>query len=497
MKLHRSFLSAVLSGILAIGLLAGLCLAAPPAEDKNNQTSKTGVGNGSGTSTSTGTAAGAAAGTSSNTNNQTAANNDKKQTEKIPLADLQRFTTVVEHIKNYYVKSMEDPVLFENAMRGMLAGLDPHSAYLDKEDYADLKAMTTGKFGGLGIELIPEDGLIRVITPVDDTPAQRAGIQAGDIIVRLNETPVKGLSLREAIEMMRGEKGTPITLTIIRQGESKPLKIVVTRDTINVRSVRNEMLEDGFGYVRVSQFQSNSGDEFVASVQNLKKTAGGKLKGLVIDLRNNPGGVLESSVQVADAFLDREKLAYDALIVYTKGRLAGGQIKEKAHSGDILNGAPIVVLVNGGSASASEIVAGALQDHHRAVVLGTQTFGKGSVQTVFPLKDNRGLKLTTMLYYTPAGRSIQADGIKPDITVQNLKVPSPDADASSLLIREEDLRGHLENGGGQPVKKTNPATAAKDKDKKELPLMTRDYQLFEALNILKGLSLVSNHKKGE
>lgn len=483
MKLHRSFLSVMLSGILAIGLLAGPCLAASSAED--NKSSKAGSSNGAATSTGT------------STNTQSSATSDKKQNEKIPLADLQRFTTVVEHIKNYYVKSMEDPVLFENAMRGMLAGLDPHSAYLDKEDYADLKAMTTGKFGGLGIELIPEDGLIRVITPVDDTPAQRAGIQAGDIIVRLNETPVKGLSLREAIEMMRGEKGTPITLTIIRQGEPKPLKIVVTRDTINVRSVRNEMLEDGFGYVRVSQFQSNSGDEFVAAVQNLKKTAGGKLRGLVIDLRNNPGGVLESSVQVADAFLDREKLAYDALIVYTKGRLSGGQIKEKAHSGDILNGAPIVVLVNGGSASASEIVAGALQDHHRAVVLGTQTFGKGSVQTVFPLKDNRGLKLTTMLYYTPAGRSIQADGIKPDITVQNLKVPSPDADAASLLIREEDLRGHLENGGGQPVKKASPTTASKDKDKKELPLMTRDYQLFEALNILKGLSLVSNQKKGE
>jgi carboxyl-terminal processing protease len=476
MKLHRSFLSVVLSGIFALVLLAGTCLAATNAEDSKteNNTNST-----------------------SKKSSDSSASNDKKQIEKIPLADLQRFTNVVEHIKNYYVKSMDDADLFENAMRGMLAGLDPHSSYLDKEDYADLKALTTGKFGGLGIELIPEDGLIRVITPVDDTPAQRAGIQPGDIIVRLNETPVKGLSLREAIEMMRGEKGTTITLTIIRQGESKPLKIPVTRDTINVRSVRSEMLEDGFGYVRVSQFQSNSGDEFVTAVQNLKKTAGGKLKGLVIDLRNNPGGVLEASVQVADAFLDREKLAHDALIVYTKGRLLGGQIKEKAHSGDVLNGAPVVVLVNGGSASASEIVAGALQDHHRAVVLGTQTFGKGSVQTVFPLKDNRGLKLTTMLYYTPAGRSIQADGIKPDITVQNLKIPSPDADASSLLIREEDLKGHLENGSGQPAKKAVPVTnAAKEKDKKELPLMTRDYQLFEGLNILKGLSLV-NQKKGD
>ncbi len=480
MKLHRSFLSVVLSGILTLSMFTEVCLAASTTE-----------GSQSGSKIENNAETKAKDNNQNSKGQESSASADKKTNEKIPLGDLQRFTTVVEHIKNYYVKSMDDSVLFENAMRGMLSGLDPHSAYLDKEDYAELKEMTTGKFGGLGIEVIPEDGLIRVITPVDDTPAQRAGIQPGDIIVRLNDTPVKGLSLREAIEMMRGEKGTTINLTIIRQGESKPLKIAVTRDTINVRSVRNEMLEDGFGYVRVSQFQSNSGDEFVTAVQNLKKTAGGKLKGLVIDLRNNPGGVLEASVQVADAFLDREKLGHEALIVYTKGRMNGGQIKEKAHSGDILNGAPIVVLVNGGSASASEIVAGALQDHHRAVVLGTQTFGKGSVQTVLPLKDNRGLKLTTMLYYTPAGRSIQADGIKPDITVQNLKVPSPDADANaSLLIREEDLRGHLENGGGQPAKKT-VATKDKDKDKKELPLMTRDYQLFEGLNILKGLSLVN------
>lgn len=485
MKVYRSFLSLVLSGILTLCMLTGVSFVNASEDKALNKTkseSKTE----------------AKAADSNNKNgpesSEISVNTDKKTNEKVPLADLQRFTTVVEHIKNYYVKSLDDSVLFENAMRGMLSGLDPHSAYLDKEDYAELKELTTGKFGGLGIEVIPEDGLIRVITPVDDTPAQRAGIQPGDIIVRLNETPVKGLSLREAIEMMRGEKGTTITLTIIRQGETKPLKIPVTRDTINVRSVRNEMLEEGFGYVRVSQFQSNSGDEFIAAVQNLKKTAGGKLKGLVIDLRNNPGGVLESSVQIADAFLDREKLGHEALIVYTKGRVAGGQIKEKAHSGDILNGAPIVVLVNGGSASASEIVAGALQDHHRAVVLGTQTFGKGSVQTVLPLKDNRGLKLTTMLYYTPAGRSIQADGIKPDITVQNLKMPNPDTDAVSLLIREEDLRGHLENGSGQPAKKPN-ATALKDKDKKDLPLISRDYQLFEGLNILKGLSLVGQGQK--
>lgn len=425
---------------------------------------------------------------------------EKVSNEKLPLADLQRFTTVIENIKNYYVKPVDDSVLFENAMRGMLSNLDPHSSYLDKEDYEELKAATTGKFGGLGIEVVPEDGLIRIISPIDDTPAQRAGLQSGDIIVRLDETPVKGLSLREAVEKMRGEKGTAITLTIIRQGETKPLRISVTRDTINVRSVRSEALEDGFGYVRVSQFQSNSADEVVQAVQKLKKDNGGKLKGLVLDLRNNPGGVLDSSVQMSDAFLDKDKLKYDGVIVYTKGRMSGSQMKEKAHAGDILNGAPMVVLVNGGSASASEIVAGALQDHHRAIVLGEQTFGKGSVQTVIPLKDNRGLKITTALYYTPAGRSIQADGIKPDITVQALKVPKAEGEAQSgLMLREEDLRGHLENGGTQNGQKkptaapatVTPAATTKDaKDIKDQPLVNRDYQLFEALNILKGLSLL-------
>lgn len=418
-------------------------------------------------------------------------NTSSPNNEKLPLTDLQRFTTVIEYIKNYYVKSLDDSVLFENAMRGMLSNLDPHSAYLDQEDYADLKASTSGKFGGLGVEVLPEDGLIRVISPIDDTPAQRAGVQAGDIIIRLNETPVKGLSMRDAIEMMRGEKGTNITLTIIRQGESKPLKITVTRDTINVRSVRSETLEDGFGYVRVSQFQSNSADEFIQAVQTLKKNNKGKLNGLVIDLRNNPGGVLETCVQMADALLDREKLKYDGVIVYTKGRMSGSQLKEKAHGGDLLNGAPVVILVNGGSASAAEIVAGALQDHKRAVIVGTQTFGKGSVQTVLPLKDNRGLKLTTALYYTPAGRSIQANGIKPDIFVPAVKIPNQEIETSVFALREEDLKNHLENGNSNSEAKkpapTTSTTASKEKDKgKELPLIAKDYQLYEALNVLKG-----------
>jgi len=426
--------------------------------------------------------------------------------EKLPLADLQRFTKVIEYIKEYYVKPVKDDALFENAMRGMLAGLDPHSSYLDTEEFSELKTSTSGKFGGLGVEVLPEDGFIRVISPIDDTPAQRAGIQAGDLIIKLNETPVKGLSMREAIEMMRGEKGSKITLTIIRQGENKPLLISVTRDTINVQSVRSKMLDDTFAYVRVSQFQGNSGDDLTRAIQTLKKNNGGNLKGLILDLRNNPGGVLDSAVQIADAFLDRDKLKqYEGVIVSAKGRLPGSQIKEKAHAGDLLNGAPVVVLVNGGSASASEIVAGALQDYRRAVIVGTQTFGKGSVQTVLPLKDNRGLKLTTALYYTPAGRSIQAMGIKPDITVQNLRIPEPTdkEDPNVFRIREEDLQGHLANGNDKSAGDKNkavekpgastrvpaPVASAPGTTIPSPNLLYTDYQLHEALNVLKGLTL--------
>lgn len=425
------------------------------------------------------------------------ANAAETKEDKLPIADLQRFTKLIEYIKEYYVNPVNDETLFENAMRGMLSGLDPHSAYLDTEEFSDLKANTTGKFGGLGVEIMPEDGFIRIISPIDDTPAQRAGVQAGDLIIRLNETPVKGLSMREAVEMMRGEKGTSIVLTIIRQGENKPLQITVVRDTINVQSVRSKIIDDHFIYVRVSQFQSNSGDDLTRAIQTLKKSQGAKIQGLVLDLRNNPGGILDSAVQIADAFLDRDKLkSYDNLIVYTKGRLPGNQLKEKAHAGDILNGAPMVVLVNGGSASASEIVAGALQDYHRAIIVGTQTFGKGSVQTVLPLKDNRGLKLTTALYYTPAGRSIQATGIKPDIVVNNVKIPEPNEkeEVNSFAIREGDLQHHLANGNkgtestkAQPEDNTEKGKTASNSS--STPLMHTDYQLHEALNILKGLVL--------
>lgn len=407
--------------------------------------------------------------------------------ENLPISDLERFTTVIEHIKNYHVAEVEDKVLLENAIRGMLTNLDPHSAYLDKEEFNDLKVSTSGKFGGLGIEVTLEDNFIRVISPIDGTPAEKAGIKSADLIIRIDDKPVKGLSLREAVDLMRGAPGSEILLSIVRQGEPKPLRIKLIRDIINVKSIRSEIMDDEYAYVRISQFQDDTGNEFAKSLNSLQKQIKKPIKGLLLDLRNNPGGLLDASVNVTNVLLDKEKLKHDGLIVYTKGRF-NSQIKEKATSNDMLKKAPVVVLVNGGSASASEIVAGALQDHKRALILGTKTFGKGSVQTILPLKDQRGLKLTTALYYTPSGRSIQATGITPDLIIEDLDIPKPkDNELDDLLLKEADLQGHLENGN----LKSKKDNAKKSKDKKqEIPLIQRDYQRYQALNILKSLAVM-------
>jgi len=417
-------------------------------------------------------------------------------TNKLPIDDLQRFTTVLENIKNYYVNPIEDSVLFNNAIRGMLSGLDPHSAYLDKDEFADLKVSTTGKFGGLGIEVTLEDGFIRVITPIDDTPAKRAGVEAGDLIIRLNDTAIRGMPLRETVDLMRGKPGTSIELTILRKQSAKPLKITVIRDVINVQSVRHEILENNNAYLRISQFQNDTGEEVIRQLRTIKKTVGNSLSGLILDLRNNPGGIFESSVAIANTFLDKDHLNYDGLIVYTKGRLAKSEIKEYAKGKDILNNLPIVVLINGGSASASEIVAGALQDHKRAIILGTKSFGKGSVQTVLPLKENRGLKLTTALYYTPAGRSIQATGITPDLLVENISVPIDNKEQDMASLKESDLQGHLlrNNAEADTDRRSNNNTDStitiedpKGSTKHKVPLINKDYQLHEALMVLKAM----------
>jgi len=335
-----------------------------------------------------------------------------------------------------------------------------------------------------------EDHYIRVITPIDDTPAQKGGIKAGDMIIKINDTPVKGLSLRRAVEKMRGKPSTEVELTILRPHTNQPLKMTLTREIIKVQSVRKKVMEQHYGYLRISQFQSHTANDLIDAIKALKKETSGQLKGIILDLRNNPGGVLEASVKVSDAFLDKKKLTKNHLIVYTESRIPSSEIKEYATNGDILAGLPIVVLVNNGSASASEIVAGALQDHQRALVLGTPTFGKGSVQTVLPLKDQRGLKLTTALYYTPLGRSIQATGILPDIEVENLLLTASEHQEPSWVnLKERHLTGHLSNGSADPNEVTLPPESAEEMEEESRPLVMRDYQLNEAFNLLRGLSL--------
>ncbi len=407
-----------------------------------------------------------------------------QQTAGLPLDDLRAFAEIFGRIKNDYVEPVPDEELLKHAIRGMVSGLDPHSAYLDVDEFRDLQVGTRGEFGGLGIEVGLEDGFVKVISPIDDTPAQRAGIKAGDLIIRLDDKPVKGMTLNEAVKVMRGKVGTGITLTIVREGEDKPLKIRVVRANIKVTSVKSRLLEKEFGYIRISQFQSHTTEDMLKAISRLKKESGGRIKGLVMDLRNNPGGVLNSAVSVSDAFLT------DGLIVYTQGRLEDSQLQFKAASDDVLNGAPIVVLVNGGSASASEIVAGALQDHGRAVIMGQQTFGKGSVQTIVPIKGNTAVKITTARYYTPSGRSIQAEGIKPDIMLENVTVEASEESALNP-IKESDLVGHLDNGNSAKT----PGNQSAPGQKRQKPLVERDYQLNEAFNLLKGLYILQARKQ--
>lgn len=395
--------------------------------------------------------------------------------EQLPLDDLRKFTEVFSRIKAAYVEKVDDRTLLEDAIKGMLSGLDPHSTYLDPKAFEDLEESTTGEFGGLGIEVGMEDGFIKVISPIDDTPAQKAGVQAGDLIIKLGDQPVKGMSLEEAVNVMRGKPGSVLTLTIMRDGESSPIEIDVKRDVIKVASTKSRLLDDGYGYVRLTQFQSETGQEFVDAINKLKKQNKGDLNGLVLDLRNNPGGILQAAVAAADAVLN------DGLIVYTEGRIQSSRLRFSAEPGDVTNGAPIVVLINGGSASASEILAGALQDQKRAVIMGTQSFGKGSVQTVIPLDETHAIKMTTARYYTPSGRSIQAKGITPDIEVKPARLTEMD---SKPFFTEADLSGHLTNGD-----ESKPAQKPDSTPDENSPI-ERDFQLRSALNLLKGLRIL-------
>jgi carboxyl-terminal processing protease len=399
---------------------------------------------------------------------------------KLPLDELRTFADVFNQIRVGYVEEIDDSTLLEYAIQGMLMGLDPHSVYLTEDAFQNLQDSTSGEFTGLGLEVGMEDGYVKIISPIDGSPAAAAGLQSGDIILKLDKAPVKGMSLSEAIDIMRGPKGSEINLTIGRPGESQPFEVTVVRDVIKVASVRQRWLEPGYGYIRIAQFQSATGADVSTSLEKLMGEQ--ELKGLVLDLRNNPGGILRASVDVAGLFMD------GGTVVYTEGRLANSEMYYKAQDKDSSEGVPLVVLINGGSASASEIVAGALQDHGRAVVMGTHSFGKGSVQTILPLSESRAVKLTTALYFTPDGRSIQAEGIAPDILVERAKVTTYD---NAPRITEADLSGHLDNANGNGNGNgKNGAQKSTSSRKLSSELLSSDNQLYEALTLLKGLNIL-------
>lgn len=401
------------------------------------------------------------------------------QAATLPLDELRTFVEVFERIKSAYVEPIDDKTLMNNAIKGMVSNLDPHSAYLDNKMYNNLEEMATGQFGGLGIEIEQSDGFIKIVAPIDDSPAANAGIQSGDLIVKINDTPTKDMSLNDASISMQGKVGEKIDLTLVR-GTKKPFVVTLTRAKIQMKSVKAQLVEKGYGYIRISQFQTNTGKEVNKALSELVKQNKGPLKGVVLDLRDNPGGVLQAAIDTVDQFVDK------GLVVYTKGRLPNSELHFYTNIGDPSNGVPLVVLVNNGSASASEIVAGALQDLNRAVIMGTRSFGKGSVQTILPVNKKEALKLTTALYYTPKGRSIQALGIEPDIVVSQATVSQA---KPGFEVREADLQNHLNNAKKGMTSNTNDADN----------LQIKDYQLSQAISLLKGLSVVSKSdvsKKG-
>ena len=399
---------------------------------------------------------------------------------------LNLFGDVFERVRSQYVDEMTDEKLVETAINGMLVSLDPHSGYLDEDDFEEMQVQTRGEFGGLGIEVTMENGIVKVVSPIDDTPAYRAGVEAGDYITHLDDTPIVGLTLSEAVDKMRGRVGADIKLTIRRENVAEPIELTVARDIIKIKSVRSEILEDKIGYLRITTFSQNTDEGLKKAVADIKAKAGDNLYGYILDLRNNPGGLLDQAIAISDDFLENGE------IVSTRGRHDYDTKRDNATAGDIADGLPIVVLINGGSASASEIVAGALQDHRRAIVLGTQSFGKGSVQTVIPLPGHGAMRLTTARYFTPSGRSIQAKGIEPDIIVEQAKIEQ----LLSQRMKESDLPGALENPNAKetiaPVvdnkkeKKDDKNAEADEKDKKDL---SQDYQLLRAIDLIRGVSL--------
>jgi carboxyl-terminal processing protease len=438
---------------------------------------------------------------------------DKEADTALPIEELRAFTDVFARIKSDYVEPVDDKKLIDLAINGMVSGLDPHSAYLDAEGFKDLQVGTQGEFGGLGIEVGMEDGFVKVVSPIEDTPAYKAGVKPGDLIIKLDDTPVKGLTLNDAVKRMRGKPGSDIRLTIARKGVDKPIVLTLTRAIIKIRSVKSQLLENGYGYVRITQFQEHTGELLADALKTLYKENKAPLKGLILDLRNDPGGLLNGAVAVATAFVKP-----DSLVVYTEGRTEDAKMRLTANRENYvrpmqpdymknlpegIKQVPMVVLVNGGTASASEIVAGALQDDKRAVIMGTRTFGKGSVQTILPIGNGTAIKLTTARYFTPSGRSIQAKGIEPDIVVED---PAMTSGEENLTIREVDLVKHLSNPNddgsvkkpGEAVKPVRDSLPDNNeiKDEKRVPLKPgevvskNDYQVNQALNLLKGLQIL-------
>jgi carboxyl-terminal processing protease len=403
--------------------------------------------------------------------------------------NLNVFAEVLRQIERNYVEPEEAKKLIYSAIKGMVQGLDPHSSFMTKEEHQDLLMETKGSFSGVGIEITVREGVIIVVSPIEGTPAYEAGIESGDKIIKIDDKSTTDMTLIDAVKNIRGEKGTKVKLTIMREGRDKPLEFVITRDVIPLRSVRNFRLTPTMGYVRISNFQSTTAEDLASALESLEK--GVKLEGLILDLRNNPGGLLSQAIEVSDLFLD------SGLIVSTKGRDPSQNMQVSAQKGDKERLYPIIILVNGGSASAAEIVAGALQDNKRALVLGTKTFGKGSVQTIFPLSDGSGLRLTTARYYTPSGRSIQVSGITPDIEVKfTPPVEEEDKGKQRRLIREEDLKGHMLNEVGKDAEPAKEGDK-RDADKRAKTLLERDNQVRQALQLLQTWHIFSHMKTGE
>lgn len=407
--------------------------------------------------------------------------NDSSSADTYELLNL--FGEVFDRVKEDYVEEVGDEKLIESAINGMLTSLDPHSSYLSNKDYQEMQVQTKGEFGGLGIEVTMENGLVKVVSPIDDTPAFNAGIQAGDYISHIDDEAIMGLTLSDAVEKMRGAVGSKIKLTILREGENEPIEKTIIRDVIKIQTAKTRIEGDDIGYIRLTSFSEKTASLMREGISSIEKNSAGKIKGYVLDLRNNPGGLLDQAIEVADTFLDEGE------IVSTKGRQVDDSKRYNATKGDLTDGKLVVVLINGGSASASEIVAGALQDHDRAVVMGTKSFGKGSVQTVIPLIGHGAMRLTTSRYYTPSGRSIQAEGIEPDIEVKQAKVEY--LKPNKFMQGEKDLSGHLENDGSgvKKSKKIVNFPLGESEEKEE------DFQLSRAMDLIRGAQIFSNMKK--